>query len=85
VTIITLTTDFGVRAGFPAIMKGVIYVIAPNVKAEVDGITEAYGHNQPGNLVAVVDSEEYIEITLVNGSAAQKLGARVSDFIEVNL
>ena len=50
-------------------MKGVIYAIVPNVKAEVDGITESYGHKQPGNLVAVVDSEDYIEIALVNGSA----------------
>ena len=31
-TLITLTTDFGVRDGFAAIMKGVIYAIAPNVK-----------------------------------------------------
>jgi len=34
--IITLTSDFGIRDGFAAIMKGVIYAIAPNVKAEVE-------------------------------------------------
>jgi S-adenosylmethionine hydrolase len=51
--------------------------------AEVDGITESYGHKQPGDLVAVVDSEDYIEIAVVNGSAAQNLGAKVGDVVEV--
>ena len=31
-TIITLTTDFGLRDGFVGIMKGVIYGIAPQAK-----------------------------------------------------
>jgi S-adenosyl-L-methionine hydrolase (adenosine-forming) len=51
--------------------------------AEVDGITESYGHKQAGDLVAVVDSEEYIEIAVVNGNAAQQLGAEVGDMIEM--
>jgi S-adenosylmethionine hydrolase len=29
-----------------------------------------------------VDSEEYIEIAVVNGNAAQKLGAKVGDAVE---
>jgi S-adenosyl-L-methionine hydrolase (adenosine-forming) len=51
--------------------------------AEVEGITESYGHKQPGELIAVIDSEDYIEIAVVNGAAAQKLGAKVGDVVEV--
>lgn len=50
---------------------------------EVRGITESYGHKQPGELIAVVDSEEHLEMAVVNGSAAQKLGAKVGDVVEV--
>ncbi|RPI94785.1 MAG: hypothetical protein EHM40_05425 [Chloroflexi bacterium] len=51
--------------------------------AEVDGITEAYGQKQPGELVALVDSEGYLETAVVNGSAAERLGAKVGDTVEV--
>ncbi|MBN1452559.1 MAG: SAM-dependent chlorinase/fluorinase [Anaerolineales bacterium] len=50
---------------------------------EIDGIVESYGHRQAGDLVAVVDSEYYIEIAVVNGSAARILGAQVGDVVEV--
>jgi len=51
--------------------------------AEVRGITESYGHKGPGDLIVVVDSEDYLEIAVVNGSAAQKLTAKVGDKVEV--
>jgi S-adenosylmethionine hydrolase len=51
--------------------------------AEIVGLTESYGHKQPGELIALMDSEGYLEIAVVNGSAAQKLGANVSDTVEV--
>jgi len=50
---------------------------------EIDGIVDSYGHRVIGDLVAVVDSEYYIEVAVVNGSAAQKLGAQVGDVVEV--
>ena len=50
---------------------------------EIDGIVDSYGHRTIGDLVAVVDSEYYIEVAVVNGSAAQKLGAQVGDVLEV--
>ncbi len=50
---------------------------------EVDGIVKSYGHKQPGDLIALVDSEDYLEIAVVNGSATQKLGALVGDIVEV--
>lgn len=49
----------------------------------IHGLSPSYGHHQPGNLVALVDSENFIELAVVNGSAAQVLGARVGDAVEV--
>lgn len=51
--------------------------------AEVNGVVESYGHRSVGDLVAVVDSEDFIEIAVVNGNAAQKLGAQVGDVVDV--
>ncbi len=50
---------------------------------EARGLAASYGHKQPGDLLALVDSENYIEIAIVNGSAAQVTGARVGDVVEV--
>ena len=50
---------------------------------EVDGIIDSYGHREIGNLIALVDSEDYLEVAVVNGSAAKKLGASVGDSVEV--
>ena len=50
---------------------------------EVNDVVDSYGHRQPGDLVALVDSENFIEIAVVNGSAAAMLGARVGDVVEV--
>jgi S-adenosylmethionine hydrolase len=49
------------------------------------GLVDSYGHKQPGDLVALIDSENYIELAIVNGSAAQTLGARVGDTVEVSV
>jgi S-adenosyl-L-methionine hydrolase (adenosine-forming) len=50
---------------------------------EVRGLVASYGHKKPGELVALVDSENYVEIAIVNGNAAKVLGARVGDVVEV--
>jgi S-adenosylmethionine hydrolase len=50
---------------------------------EVDGLVDSYGWRKPGELVALVDSEAFIEIAVVNGSAAEVLGARVGDVVDV--
>jgi S-adenosylmethionine hydrolase len=50
---------------------------------EVEGIIDSYGHREIGDLVAVVDSEYYVEIAVVNGSAQKKLGAKIGDVVEV--
>ena len=50
---------------------------------QVDGIIESYGHRGKGELVALVDSEGYIEVAVVNGSAARLLDAKIGDDVHV--
>jgi hypothetical protein len=50
---------------------------------EIVGLIDSYGHREAGELVALVDSEYFIEIAVVNGSAARYLGAQVGDDVEV--
>lgn len=52
---------------------------------QVEGIVDSYGHRQPGELVALVDSEGFVEVAVVNGSAARLLGAQLGDVVEVTL
>lgn len=49
----------------------------------IRGISPSYGHHDPGELIALIDSENYLEVAVVNGSAAGVLGARVGDPVEV--
>ena len=73
-----LTTDLPAKS-----LDGHGNVLVRIREHEIDGIIESYGHRRPGDLVAVVDSEYYIEVAVVNGSAARKLGAQVGDLVEV--
>ena len=52
---------------------------------EIDGIIESYGHREVGDLVALIDSEDYLEISVVNGDAARTLNAKTGDVVEVLL
>lgn len=52
---------------------------------EVHGLVQSYGNKRPGDLVALVDSEDCVEIAVVNGSAAKKLGVKIGDVVEVTL
>ncbi len=49
----------------------------------IRGLSPSYGHHTPGELIALVDSENYIEVAVVNGSAAALLGAQVGDPVDV--
>ncbi|HOT53003.1 MAG TPA: SAM-dependent chlorinase/fluorinase, partial [Anaerolineaceae bacterium] len=51
----------------------------------IEGLTLSYGHKQIGDLVALEDSEGYIEIAVVNGSAKNVLSAQIDDVVEVCL
>ncbi|MBM3126228.1 MAG: SAM-dependent chlorinase/fluorinase, partial [Chloroflexi bacterium] len=54
-------------------------------EAWINGVLDSYGYAAAGELVAVVDSEDYIELARVNGSAAQSLNAKSGDIVEVIL
>lgn len=50
---------------------------------EIDGIVDSYGNRATDDLVAVIDSEDYLEVSVVNGNAAQRLNAKTGDTVEV--
>jgi S-adenosylmethionine hydrolase len=50
---------------------------------EVRGLVTSYGNEPPGELVALVDSEDYIEVAIVNGNAEKILGAKVGDVVKI--
>jgi S-adenosylmethionine hydrolase len=73
-----LTTDL------PAVaMTGIKNVTIHIHGREVRELVTSYGEKRTGELVALVDSENYIEVAIVNGSAAKILGAQVGEIIEV--
>jgi S-adenosyl-L-methionine hydrolase (adenosine-forming) len=52
---------------------------------EVRGLVQSFGQRPPGELVALENSAGFIELAVVNGSAASTLGAKVGDVLEVNI
>jgi len=50
---------------------------------QINGLVHSYGARPPGELVALIDSQDRLEIAVVNGSAARELGARLGDPIEI--
>lgn len=82
---VTLIDIFGnITTDLPAsALQGQTDVLFRLRGAEVNGVVKYYGHRSVGDLVAVVDSEDFIEIAVVNGNAAQKLGAQVGDVVDV--
>jgi len=49
----------------------------------VEGIVPSYGHRPAGSLVAVIDSDGFLEIAMVNGNAAHRLNLQEGDMVEV--
>ena len=73
-----LTTDLPAK---DVIDKGKVeFVISGKT---IHGLVESYGKKHPGDLIALVDSEDFIELAVVNGSAAQTLNAKVGDLVVV--
>ncbi len=50
--------------------------------AEVHGLVDTFGERPAGDLVALLGSTGHLIVSVVNGSAAQKLGAKVGDPFE---
>jgi S-adenosyl-L-methionine hydrolase (adenosine-forming) len=53
--------------------KNAASVRASAAGQNINGLSHAYGDHQPQELVALVGSSGYLEIAVVDGSAAQKL------------
>jgi S-adenosylmethionine hydrolase len=49
----------------------------------IDSLSPSYGHKPAGTIVALIDSEGYLEVAVVNGSGAKTLNAQVGDAVEV--
>ena len=73
-----LTTDLAASE-----LEGQESVLFRLLGRELRGLVDSYGLEQPGALVALVDSENFVEIAAVNGSAAKELGAQIGDTVEV--
>ncbi len=50
---------------------------------EILGLVHTFGERPPGELVALYGSTGYLIVSVVNGSAAQSLGVKVGDPVEV--
>ncbi len=81
---ISVVDNFGnLTTDLPAVMiagRSVKIVINGRV---IEGLSTSYGHHRPGDLVALIDSENYLEVAVVNGSGAKTLNAKVGDEVEV--
>jgi hypothetical protein len=75
-----LTTDL--PAGY---LEGVREITIHLGKHIIHGLVPSYGHREPGDLIALVDSENFIEIGVVNGSATSVTNAKIGDVVEVIL
>jgi S-adenosylmethionine hydrolase len=76
-----LTTDLSaLLVNDEKIRRDIIFRIK---EREVHGLVNSYGARSPGDLIALVDSENYIELAIVNENAAQNLQVHVGDIVEV--
>jgi S-adenosylmethionine hydrolase len=62
--------------------KDVVFLIKD---VKIRGLVNAFGDRQPGELVALFDSSGYLAISVVNGSAAQRLGCKPGDLVEISI
>jgi S-adenosylmethionine hydrolase len=49
--------------------------------AQIEGLKRTYGDAEPGQLIALIDSQNRLEIAQVNGNAAKKTGLQVGDVV----
>jgi len=50
---------------------------------EIIGLVNTFGERSVGELIALIGSTGYLGVSVVNGSAAQKLGTKVGDGVQV--
>jgi S-adenosylmethionine hydrolase len=61
-------------------LKSATFTIGGQV---IRGVLPSYGHAKIGDLVAVTDSEGFVEIAVVNGSAAKTHGIKLDDKVRI--
>jgi S-adenosyl-L-methionine hydrolase (adenosine-forming) len=49
----------------------------------IEGMVRTFGERQPGDLIALYTSIDYLMVSVVNGNAAEQIKARIGDKIEV--
>ncbi len=49
----------------------------------IQGLVRSYGEREPGDVVALIDSEDFLEVAVVNGSGSEKLHVAVGDPVEL--
>lgn len=49
----------------------------------INGIVRTFGLRQPGELIALYSSNDYLIVSVVNGNAAKRINAKAGDTIEV--
>jgi hypothetical protein len=49
----------------------------------IQGLVKSYGERTPGEVIALVDSENFLEVAVVNGSGAQIVQAAIGDPVEI--
>ncbi len=49
----------------------------------IESLSPSYGHKHTGSLVALIDSEGFLEVAVVNGSGSKTLDAREGDVVDV--
>jgi S-adenosylmethionine hydrolase len=49
----------------------------------IQGLVKSYGERTSGDVVALVDSENFLEVAVVNGNGAQKIEATIGDLVEL--
>jgi len=58
-------------------------VVLKIASRSIQGLVKSYGEGKAGDVVALVDSENFIEVAVVNGNGAQNLGVTIGERVEL--
>jgi hypothetical protein len=73
-----------IRAGDIAHLGDVVVrVYAQGGGVEIRGLSRTFGDRPPGEVVALIGSDDELVLAVVNGHAGERLGAKVGDAVEV--
>lgn len=60
-----------------------VKVVVKIADRTIDGLVRSYGERKSGDVVALIDSEGFLEVAEVNGNCAQTLQVAVGDSVEL--